>query len=148
GRPGDPEETTFEVTPLKIDERLFLCTPHQLVIALDAATGVELWRYDPEILDELALQHLTCRGLAYSPGPAQAPTTPGAAEAAADAPPGSAQALVPGLPVAAEDASQTATCAAKLFMPTADGRLIALDPRSGAVCTNFGAGSGQIDLWT
>jgi quinoprotein glucose dehydrogenase len=32
-------------------------------------------------------------------------------------------------------------------MPTADGRLIALDPESGAVCTGFGGGTGQIDLW-
>src|SRR5690606_6767496 len=39
GRPGDPEETTYEVTPLKIGNRLFLCTPHQSVIALDATTG-------------------------------------------------------------------------------------------------------------
>ena len=62
GRPGDPEETTFEVTPLKIGNRLFLCTPHQNVIALDATTGAEIWRYDPKIRSELALQHLTCRG--------------------------------------------------------------------------------------
>ncbi len=47
GRPGDPVETTFEVTPLKIGNRLFLCTPHQLVIALDATTGAEICRYDP-----------------------------------------------------------------------------------------------------
>ncbi len=39
GRPGDPEETTDEVTPLKMGNRLFLCTPHQSVIALDATTG-------------------------------------------------------------------------------------------------------------
>lgn len=147
GRPGDPEETTFQVTPLKIGERLFLCTPHQLVIALDAATGAEIWRYDPEILDELALQHLTCRGLAYSPGSASEPATPEAGAAAAAARPVSTQAPVRGLPVAAEDAPQTATCGAKLFMPTADGRLIALDPATGAVCANFGSGSGQIDLW-
>src|SRR5690606_13632 len=83
GRPGDPEETTFEVTPLKIGSRLFLCTPHQVVIALDATTGAEIWRYDPEILDELALQHLTCRGLAYSPGSASEPATPEAGAAAA-----------------------------------------------------------------
>ncbi len=35
-QPGDPKETTFEVTPLKIGERLYLCSPHQNVIALDA----------------------------------------------------------------------------------------------------------------
>ncbi len=32
-------------------------------------------------------------------------------------------------------------------MPTADGRLIALDPATGSVCRDFGRGTGQIDLW-
>jgi len=117
GRPGDPEETTFEVTPLKVGNRLFLCTPHQSVIALDATTGAEAWRFNPEIQDKLALQHLTCRGLSYQSPPA-AP-----APAAADG------------------------CTAKLFMPTADGRVIALSPESGKPCTSFGGGKGQIDLW-
>ena len=49
GRPGDPVETTYEVTPLKVGDRLFLCTPHQSVIALDATTGAQVWRYDPQI---------------------------------------------------------------------------------------------------
>src|SRR5690606_13167329 len=30
----------------------------------------------------------------------------------------------------------------------ADGRIIALNPEDGAVCANFGAGTGQINLWT
>ena len=111
GRPGDPEETTFEVTPLKVGNRLFLCTPHQSVIALDATSGAEIWRYDPQIQDKLALQHLTCRGLSYQP------------------------------------AVTAAACATKLFMPTADGRVIALNPDTGAVCAGFGGGKGQIDLW-
>lgn len=149
GRPGDPEETTFEVTPLKIGDRLFLCTPHQLVIALDATTGTEIWRYDPEIRDELALQHLTCRGLSYHPGPA-APTAAAALAAAtpeAVPPRGAPNGPVPDLPVAAEDAPRTTECGARLFMPTADGRLIALSPEDGAVCRDFGGGTGQIDLW-
>jgi quinoprotein glucose dehydrogenase len=33
-------------------------------------------------------------------------------------------------------------------MPTADGRLIALNPSDGTVCANFGSGTGQINLWT
>ncbi|EJL77528.1 membrane-bound PQQ-dependent dehydrogenase, glucose/quinate/shikimate family [Polaromonas sp. CF318] len=117
GRPGDPKETTFEVTPLKVGNRLFFCTPHQSVIALDATTGAEIWRFNPEIRGQLALQHLTCRGLSYQP-PATAPKPP-----AADG------------------------CTAKLFMPTADGRVIALSPESGKPCTSFGGGKGQIDLW-
>jgi quinoprotein glucose dehydrogenase len=120
GQPGDPEETTFEVTPLKVGERLFLCTPHQSVVALNATTGQELWRHTPKIAPSLALQHLTCRGLSYQPPPATAPS--------------------PNL-------SADGACAAKLFMPTADGRVLALDPESGKPCARFGGGSGQIDLW-
>lgn len=119
GQPGDPKETTFEVTPLKIGNRLFLCSPHQHVIALDATTGKEVWRRDLQIdQKQLALQHLTCRGLSYHPAQqasAAAPATGGA-------------------------------CAAKLFMPTADGRLVALNPEDGSICAGFGQ-DGQINLW-
>ncbi|MDP3229331.1 MAG: membrane-bound PQQ-dependent dehydrogenase, glucose/quinate/shikimate family [Acidovorax sp.] len=155
GQPGDPEETTFQVTPLKIDNRLFLCTPHQSVIALDATTGAQLWRYDPEIQGDLALQHLTCRGLSYLP--ASGASADSAAETLQNTPPpGTTADAMPvenrdttaGQPVAAQAATTTSVnCAAKLYMPTADGRVIALDPSSGAVCTNFGNGTGQIDLW-
>jgi len=120
GQPGDPEETTFEVTPLKIGGRLFLCTPHQSVIALDATTGQQVWRYTPQIARPLALQHLTCRGLSYYPGAAAAPS---AGSASASASP--------------------AACDAKLFMPTADGRVIALDPASGQPCPAFGGGAAR-----
>ena len=120
GQPGDPVETTDEVTPLKIGDRLFLCTPHQDVIALNATTGAQVWRYKAQLRPDLALQHLTCRGLSYQP-PRAAPTAAGPAVA-------------------------PAACAAKLFMPTADGRLVALDPDTGALCSGFGA-SGQLDLW-
>ncbi len=159
GRAGDPEETTFEVTPLKVGDRLFLCTPHQQVIALEATTGRQAWRYDPRIRSGLALQHLTCRGLAYDPGTgaqdgapaapasasASAPTQADATTQAAAAPPDAASA--PQLPIAATDGPAVDHCGAKLFMPTADGRLIALDPASGAVCRDFGRGTGQVDLW-
>ncbi|UYO92339.1 glucose/quinate/shikimate family membrane-bound PQQ-dependent dehydrogenase [Pollutimonas sp. M17] len=150
GRPGDPVETTFEVTPLKIGNRLFFCTPHQSVIALDATSGKEIWRYDPQIRGKLALQHLTCRGLSYHPaqagaaapsGPQAAPPDSQAATSAAAATPDI------GLPVAAQAGPAIDHCPAKLFMPTADGRVIALDPESGSVCKDFGGGTGQIDLW-
>jgi len=143
GRPGDPEETTDEVTPLKIGDRLYFCTPHQSVIALDATTGRQAWRYDPKIATGLALQHQTCRGVSYQPPPDAA--TAAAAASAASAP---APAAVPGrhLDIAANDGHARADCGAKLFVATADGRLIALDPDTGAVCSRFGGGTGQIDL--
>lgn len=159
GQPGDPEETTFEVTPLKVGEHLFLCTPHQSVIALDATTGEELWRFDPKIRSGLALQHLTCRGLSYwsgeatAPAAPQAPAAPGeAAVPGAASPPSAASAAAPepsgpDLPIAAQDSPATDDCPAMLYMPTADGRVIALDPRSGQVCRRFGEGTGQINLW-
>ena len=154
GEPWEPEETTFEVTPLKIGERLYLCTPHQAVIALDATSGEEVWRYDPKIRGELALQHLTCRGLSYyNPELAGAGATQpagttmeSAGEGASESPPDQSLREL-NLPVAAEDAESTAQCTAKLFMPTADGRVIALNPDDGAVCSNFGGGTGQINLW-
>lgn len=180
-QPGDPVETTFQVTPLKIGDLLYLCTPHQNVIALDATTGAEVWRYDPQILGDLALQHLTCRGLSYQPSglpserqAAQAAGPDGAGgqtpTATASDPAASSEPAAPqndneasgvdaesgatpeggaeNLPVAASAAALTAdACDGKLFMPTADGRLIALDLATGAVCTEFGRGAGQIDLW-
>ncbi|MBP2299881.1 glucose/quinate/shikimate family membrane-bound PQQ-dependent dehydrogenase [Azospirillum picis] len=116
GRPGDPKETTFEVTPLKIGNRLYLCSPHQQVIALDATTGKQVWRRDLQIdPKQLALQHLTCRGLSYHPA-------------------------------ATSTAGPAGACAAKLFMPTADGRLVALNPEDGSPCAGFGQ-DGQISLW-
>jgi quinoprotein glucose dehydrogenase len=145
GQPGDPEETTFQVTPLKVGDMLFLCTPHQFVIALDATTGEERWRFDPKIRSGLALQHLTCRGLSYwsSDGEPPQARVPTAASAAATQP----VLPAPPLPVAAEESPATDNCLRMLYMPTVDGRIIALDPETGSVCRNFGAGSGQINLW-
>jgi quinoprotein glucose dehydrogenase len=141
GQPGDPVETTYQVTPLKIGNRLYLCNPHQTVMALDATTGQEIWRFDPQVSRDLALQHLTCRGLSYQP--------PAAAAAAAPVAPVSAPlAAAPDAPVPAQATATAASCTSgKLFMPTADGRLLALDPQRGLPCPSFGAGKGQIDLW-
>nr|MDP9126464.1 PQQ-binding-like beta-propeller repeat protein [Pseudomonadota bacterium] len=50
------------------------------------------------------------------------------------------------LDIAANDGKARGDCGAKLFLATADGRLIALDPETGAVCSRFGGGAGQIDL--
>jgi quinoprotein glucose dehydrogenase len=62
---GDPVETTYEVTPLKIGKTLYLCTPHDIAIALDADTGKERWRYDAKVGKNMSRQHQTCRGVTY-----------------------------------------------------------------------------------
>src|SRR5215471_737285 len=42
----------FEVTPLKIGNRLYLSTPYNRVVALDAESGREIWAYDPKAYAE------------------------------------------------------------------------------------------------
>ena len=42
-RPG-----RFEATPLMIDDTLYVSTMYARVVALDAETGDELWRFDPD----------------------------------------------------------------------------------------------------
>ena len=39
-------QPAFEATPVYRDARLYLSTPGGLVVALDAATGAEVWRVD------------------------------------------------------------------------------------------------------
>lgn len=55
---------SFQVTPIKIGERLYLCTGYNDVIALDAETGKQMWRYRPKV-DLRGIFGLTCRGVTY-----------------------------------------------------------------------------------
>jgi quinoprotein glucose dehydrogenase len=110
----DPNETTYETTPLKIGDTLYFCTPHDLVFALDAETGREKWRFDPKIKQPpfQTTQHLTCRGVSYF----------------------------------AASADASGACSRRIFLPTVDGRLIAVDAESGSPCRDFGT-DGSVDLW-
>lgn len=110
--PEDVGETTYQVTPLKVGDTLYLCTPHNWAIALDAATGKEKWKFDPNAGLNPDRQHQTCRGVTYYRDPA---ASPGAA------------------------------CAERVYLPTSDARLIALDARNGSVCTSF-ADNGELHL--
>lgn len=108
----DVPETTYQVTPLKVGDTLYICTPHNYAIAIDAATGKEKWRFDPKIGEEKDRQHQTCRGVAYH---ADAKVAAGAA------------------------------CAERVYLPTSDARLIALDAMTGRICPAFGQ-DGTVDL--
>ena len=55
---------SFQATPIKIGERLYLCTGYNDVIALDAETGREIWRHRPRV-DPRGIYGLTCRGVTY-----------------------------------------------------------------------------------
>ncbi|HEX5779433.1 MAG TPA: PQQ-binding-like beta-propeller repeat protein [Xanthobacteraceae bacterium] len=66
----DPGETTYEVTPLIVNDTMYLCTPFATVIALDPVTGEERWRFDPKLKQPptVTTQHMTCRGVTYFDG--------------------------------------------------------------------------------
>ncbi|CAN7260584.1 glucose/quinate/shikimate family membrane-bound PQQ-dependent dehydrogenase [Rhizobium leguminosarum] len=113
-RPDDVGETTYQVTPLKVKDTLYLCTPHNWAIALDAKTGKEKWKYDPNSGMNPDRQHQTCRGVTYYADPAVAAGQP---------------------------------CAERVYLPTSDARLIALDAADGKVCTSF-ADQGVLHLET
>ncbi len=75
-RPGENERGTdaghefnFEVTPLKVGNTLYVCTPHSWVVALDAQTGQVKWRFDPKAETKEDV-YLACRGVAYYEAPA------------------------------------------------------------------------------
>ena len=110
--PDDVGETTYQVTPLKIGDTLYMCTPHNWAIALDAATGKEKWKYDSNSGMNPDRQHQTCRGVTYYADPA---------------------------------ATAGTACAARVYLPTSDARLIALDAATGDVCTSF-AENGVLQL--
>lgn len=54
-----------ETTPLKIGDRLYLCTGRNRLFALDARSGRQLWRFDPRVSDEAIPYTAACRGLTY-----------------------------------------------------------------------------------
>lgn len=110
--PEDVGETTYQVTPLKVDDTLYLCTPHNWAIAVDAATGQEKWKFDPNAGLNPDRQHQTCRGVTYYRDPAAAEGT---------------------------------VCAERVYLPTSDARLIALDAATGAICESFAEG-GTLQL--
>ncbi|VDZ95884.1 glucose dehydrogenase [Salmonella enterica subsp. enterica] len=64
-QPNDPGEITNEVTPIKVGDTLYLCTAHQRLFALDAASGKEKWHFDPQLKTDSSFQHVTCRGVSY-----------------------------------------------------------------------------------
>ncbi|KQT52810.1 MULTISPECIES: glucose/quinate/shikimate family membrane-bound PQQ-dependent dehydrogenase [unclassified Aureimonas] len=131
-RTGDtPESPTGngaedQQTPLQIGDRVFLCTPHNNVIALDADTGREVWKTE---INATSSVWNRCRGLGYFDAAAALaqPTLPGAT-------PVTAVAVAPGAP-----------CQRRILMNTITAELIALDAETGAFCPDFGA-NGRVNL--
>ncbi len=63
--PEGDEGYSPENTPLKVGDTVFVCSPMGIVIGLDAASGREEWRFDPQVADDAIPYGATCRGVAY-----------------------------------------------------------------------------------
>ncbi|ANF57325.1 glucose/quinate/shikimate family membrane-bound PQQ-dependent dehydrogenase [Halotalea alkalilenta] len=129
---NSPPEITNQNTPLKVNDSLYICTSHSRVKALVPETGETKWSFDPEIStmgaeDFSGWAHMTCRGLAYYDVAVQQGDASGGEETPAML-------------------DQTdVTCPRRLYLPTADARLIALNADTGERCASFGDG-GEVDL--
>ncbi|MFP3564129.1 glucose/quinate/shikimate family membrane-bound PQQ-dependent dehydrogenase [Paraburkholderia sp. SIMBA_030] len=131
--PNDPVEITNEVTPIKIGNLLYLCSPHQILFALDAKTGEQKWKFDPKLQPDPSFQHVTCRGVSYVDLSAGAAT----AEAATPASDAASAATVA--------SSANGACTRRIYLPVNDGHLYALDAQTGERCAGFG-NNGDLDL--
>ncbi|SEB84734.1 quinoprotein glucose dehydrogenase [Burkholderia sp. WP9] len=131
--PNDPVEITNEVTPIKIGNLLYLCSPHQILFALDAKTGEQKWKFDPKLRADPSFQHVTCRGVSYLDLSASAataqPATPTSDAAAA----------------ATVASTANGACTRRIYLPVNDGHLYALDAQTGERCAGFG-NNGDLDL--
>jgi quinoprotein glucose dehydrogenase len=56
--------TSFQNTPIMVGDTLFLCSPRNRAIALDARTGEERWVYDAKV-DTTGMYIVTCRGVSH-----------------------------------------------------------------------------------
>ena len=57
------EKAAFEATPILVDGKLFLSTPYDHVIALDAKSGAKVWEFDPGVNLEKNYSEVTSRGV-------------------------------------------------------------------------------------
>ncbi|MFN7995023.1 MAG: PQQ-binding-like beta-propeller repeat protein [Bryobacteraceae bacterium] len=60
-----PTRSAFEATPLAVDGVLYVTTPFSRLVALDAATGRELWSFDPKIDRRQSTNLFINRGAAW-----------------------------------------------------------------------------------
>lgn len=113
-------------TPLQIGNTLYLCTPHNNVIAVEANSGKQIWKREINAKAEVWPR---CRGLAYfdATKPLQQPDKPGSSP-------------VPAAVLPAGD-----SCQRRILMNTIDARLIAINADNGEFCENFGD-HGIVDL--
>jgi len=108
----------FKNTPLMVNDLVYTCTAANTLIAIDADTGQERWRYDTRTkpgggndLSRSSTFARTCRGLGYHEAPAD----------------------------------YTGECPKRIITGTTDARLLAVDALTGQPCRSFGF-DGAVNL--
>ena len=125
-----------ETTPLKIGDRLYLCSAMNILIALDAQTGSEIWRHDPQVSTAAIPYSASCRGVTAYTRPRDSGTQLSGGAQGSPSQNGGAP-LVP--------SRAAANCAMRIIEGTLDGRLIAVDAETGRPCADFGV-NGEVDI--
>jgi membrane-bound PQQ-dependent dehydrogenase (glucose/quinate/shikimate family) len=59
----------FKATPIQVGDALYVCAAGNVMIALDATSGTERWRYDPKVNTKSIGFSTTCRGVTYYKSP-------------------------------------------------------------------------------
>ncbi|MCP1712855.1 quinate dehydrogenase (quinone) [Kerstersia gyiorum] len=129
-RTGDIATGQYEDqnTPLQIGDTLYVCTPRNRVLALDVDTGEQKWSFDPK---GDGPEFLRCRSLGYADlaKNSYAPK----------------RAIFEGVPPSAS--LPQGACEQRIYLTTADARMMALDASTGKPCEDFGE-HGAISLRT
>jgi quinoprotein glucose dehydrogenase len=119
-------KAAFETTPILIDRSLYFSTPSDRVFAIDAASGQQQWVYDPKVDLHRDMSEMSSRGVAAwrsrrTRDTRNATDTRNSTD------------------------TRNATDTLRIFIGTIDGRLIALDGKTGQPVSNFGA-AGTVNL--
>ncbi len=118
-----PPNWGAETTPIEVNGTMYLCSATNDLIALDASTGKERWRFEHDYPSEHIPYTAACRAVAYY----EVPET--------------------GTNSTSDSSSETTPtlCSPRIIEGTLDHRLIAVDADTGEPCHGFG-NNGQVDI--
>jgi quinoprotein glucose dehydrogenase len=102
------KDHSMQANPILWDRTLYISTSANWVFAIDAASGVERWRFDAGLPKQIGYSSSASRGVSLWHG-------------------------------------DTPVCPSRVFLGTLVGEVIALDARTGELCSDFGV-DGRVNL--